>query len=148
MSTQGFFQNGAFFTQFRVYYEDTDAAGIVYYANYLRYAERARTDALRACGINQSHLLQQHGLGFVVRRVSVDYLSPASLDNEVSVETRLQKLGRVRMSMLQMISCGDRMLTRIEVDIAMIDAARKPAKIPPEIVQALCEHLNVQDVAS
>jgi acyl-CoA thioester hydrolase len=147
MSAIGNFQNGAFFTQFRVYYEDTDAAGIVYYANYLKYAERARTDALRACGINQSELLQQYGLGFVVRKVGVDYLSPASLDDEISVETRLQKLGRVRMSMLQMISRGDTVLTRLEVDIAMIDAARKPAKIPPEIIQALCEHLHVEEKA-
>lgn len=141
--TESFFRDGAFFTQFRVYYEDTDAAGIVYYANYLKYAERARTDALRACGIEQSRLLHEDGLGFVVRRVAVDYHAPAALDDAIIVETRLQKVGRVRMSMLQKILCRDVLLTTLEVEIAMIDAQRKPSKIPPAVVQALCSYLNV-----
>lgn len=140
---QNFFQNGMFYTLYRVYYEDTDAAGIVYYANYLKYAERARSDALRACGINQSEMLQKEGMGFVVRSINVDYKSPASLDDTIIVETRLQKLEGVRMSMIQNIKRDERLLVTMTVDIAMVNALRKPIKIPEAIREAMLAQMVV-----
>lgn len=137
------FKDGAFFTSFRVYYEDTDAAGVVYYANYLKFAERARTDALRACGINQSEWLKNEGLGFVVSKVIVDYKSPASLDDTIIVETRLQKFERVRMSMTQHIWREEQLLVAMTVEIAMVNADRKPARIPQEIRDALLAMMPV-----
>lgn len=144
------FRSGVFFTQVRVYYEDTDAAGIVYYANYLKFAERARTDALRACGIDQSLLLREHGLGFVVRRVQVDHHAPAQLDALLDVETHLHNIGRVRMSMVQRIVWDGQLLCTLQVEIAMIDQARKPARIPQEIITALRTKMveNSQDTSA
>jgi acyl-CoA thioester hydrolase len=138
------FKNGAFLTSFRVYYEDTDAAGIVYYANYLKYAERARTDALRACGIHQSTWLENEGLGFVVRSINVDYHSPACLDDIIIVETCLQKFERVRMSMTQSIMREERVLVSMQVEIAMVNRDRKPARIPEAILDALLMHMTLQ----
>ena len=87
----------------RVYYEDTDAGGIVYYANYLRFAERARTEALRLCGFDQSDLMSDHQMAFVVRRCNVDFLKPAMLDDLLTIETRLTDISKVSMGMRQAI---------------------------------------------
>ncbi len=144
MLTSGHFAQGMHYQSFRIYYEDTDAARIVYYANYLKYAERARTDALRCAGISQSDLLAQKGIGFVVRRCILDFESPAGLDDEITVETRLLEIRKVRMSMEQRILKGEKLLVRVMVDIAMIDHQRKPARIPDTIVQALQNHLTPQ----
>src|ERR1700727_2691665 len=94
---------GAHLTTFRVYYEDTDAAGIVYYANYLKFAERARTEWLRESGFSQSQLTAQEGIFIMVRRCSIDFLAPARLDDLLEVETHLKDCGKVRMTMQQSI---------------------------------------------
>ncbi len=77
----------------RVYFEDTDAAGIVYYANYLKFAERARTDMLRDLGVSHAEMMKRDGLVLVVRRCEIDYLKPAKLDDLLTVETEAAKLG-------------------------------------------------------
>lgn len=85
----------------RVYYEDTDAAGVVYYANYLKFFERARTEWLRSVGISQQRLVENEGLLFVVRRTTVEYHAPARLDDTLSIVSRLAKLGRVSVEFSQ-----------------------------------------------
>ena len=85
----------------RVYYEDTDAGGIVYHASYLRFAERARTEWLRALGVSQDALKHDQGLGFVVTRLHIDYLRPARLDDALVVETQLLELGRATLKLRQ-----------------------------------------------
>ena len=85
----------------RIYYEDTDAGGIVYHASYLRFAERARTEWLRDLGVNQDALKQEQSLGFVVTRLHIDYLRPARLDDELVVQTRLLELGRATLKLRQ-----------------------------------------------
>jgi acyl-CoA thioester hydrolase len=91
----------AFEMRVRVYYEDTDAGGIVYYANYLRYFERARTDWLRAIGAVHSELHASHGLVFVVRDLAVDYVAPARLDDELIVDVRVLEARRASMQLAQ-----------------------------------------------
>lgn len=130
-----------FVSNYRVYYEDTDAAGIVYYANYLKFAERARTDVLRDLGINQKELLAKEGLGFVVHHVEVDYHAAAELDDLLHVETALQEIRKVRMTMKQDIVCEDRLLVSMRVDIAMVDSMRKPTRIPEKIIGKLKERI-------
>lgn len=90
----------------RVYYEDTDAGGIAYHAAYLRFAERARTEWLRALGIGQDELKQTYGLGFVVSKLAIEYLRPARLDDELTIATALQLLGRGSMVLRQEIWRG------------------------------------------
>jgi acyl-CoA thioester hydrolase len=119
--------------KYRIYYEDTDAAGIVYYANYLKFAERARTDWLRERGFNQSDLKENTGIGFVVRHVEADFLAPARLDDMIAVETHLHDLSKVRMKMQQVIRCGKTELVRLMVTLACINRRGKPVRMPPEL---------------
>lgn len=122
----------------RVYYEDTDAAGVVYYANYLKFMERARTEWLRALGVEQTTLLAEHGVVFVVRNVTADYIKPARLNDELTVLTCIQHLGMARIRFSQHTQCGDCLLVRSEIEIVCVNATTfKPLKIPEHILQLL-----------
>jgi acyl-CoA thioester hydrolase len=121
----------------RVYYEDTDAAGIVYYANYLRFIERGRTEFLRALGHNQ-HQLMEKGLAFAVRSISAEFLKPAKLDDLLVVETAIASLGRAQVTFAQRILRDNELLLDAKIRVACIDPARGKA-IP--IPRALHEQL-------
>jgi len=121
----------------RVYYEDTDAGGIVYYANYLKYAERGRTEFLRElCGDDYARMLES-GMGFVVRRCSVDYDRPARLDDLLEVHSQIVELGAASLSAKQVVRREDNELVRMLVDLACVDRGGRPARIPPPLRQAL-----------
>lgn len=118
----------------RVYYEDTDAAGVVYYANYLRFCERARTEWLRAAGFGQQRMIDERGLGFVVRSFSADYRRPAMLDDALQVVSHIDKLGRASIDFVQRVMRGDELLFDARVAIACVDLAhRKPAALPDDV---------------
>ena len=121
----------------RVYYEDTDAGGVVYYANYLKFAERARTEALRAAGIEQTALRESHGILFVVRHVDIDFLKPAKLDDLLTVESTLQKISNVKIIIAQTISRDGKTLAKLTVTLAVINDAFKLAKLPDSIKKAM-----------
>ncbi len=121
----------------RVYWEDTDAAGIVYYADYLRFIERARSDLVRRAGIDQAALLAEAGIAFQVRRCVVDYLAPARLDDELVVETRLHRLAGARMEMTQTVTRDGDDLVRCEVSLACVGPGARPRRIPGEVRRAL-----------
>ena len=121
----------------RVHWEDTDAAGIVYYANYLRFIERARSDLVRGFGIDQAALLSQDGIAFQVRRCEVDYLAPARLDDELVVETRLHRLRGARMEMSQDILRDAAALVRTQVTLACVGRDGRPRRIQGEIARHL-----------
>ncbi|WP_102225107.1 tol-pal system-associated acyl-CoA thioesterase [Acidimangrovimonas sediminis] len=123
----------------RVYYEDTDLAGIVYYANYLKFIERARSEWVRALGIDQSALKAGQGIVFAVRRVEADYLSPALFDDLLSVETVLTGLTGARISLRQIVSRGGAVLFRADVTLVCLGAGGAPARIPADIRQLLGE---------
>ncbi len=123
----------------RVYWEDTDAAGIVYYANYLRFLERARSDLVRRAGIDQVALLDREGIVFPVRRCEIDYLQPARLDDEIQVRTRLKNLGGASMDMDQDIHRGEEALVRAKVRLACIGPNGRPRRLPAPVRAALSE---------
>jgi acyl-CoA thioester hydrolase len=120
----------------RIYFEDTDAAGVVYYANYLKLAERARTEALRDLGVPHAELVQRHGLIFMVRRAKLDYLRPARLDDSLIVATRALAVGAASVELRQTFFRADddgRALVEAEVLLACVRqsdmrAARMPAR--------------------
>lgn len=116
--------------QVRVYYEDTDAGGVVYYSNYLKYAERARTEWLRDKGINQSELAETHDVLFAVRDATLDIQKPARLDDLLTVETEVVEQRKASFKMVQRIKRDNVLLVQIGVKIACISAAFKPIKIP------------------
>jgi acyl-CoA thioester hydrolase len=137
LSTAGPEHDGAHRFGLRVYYEDTDAAGIVYYANYLKFAERARTEMLRDLGFEQEALRRTTGRVFAVRHCSADYLAPARLDDELVVETRLTAVGGASLEVAQQIRCGERTLVRLALRLACLGPDGKPSRVPPALRAAL-----------
>lgn len=118
----------------RVYYEDTDAGGVVYYANYLKFCERARTEWLRTLGVSQQALIDEQGLGFVVRSVQADYRAPARLDDALEVITQVAMLRRASLLFEQRIMRGQELLFTARVLLASIDLHRqKPVAIPASL---------------
>ncbi|MFB3054918.1 MAG: tol-pal system-associated acyl-CoA thioesterase [Alphaproteobacteria bacterium] len=114
----------------RVFYEDTDAGGVVYYANYLKFAERARSELLRAFGVSQKALAEAGGPIFTVRRVEADFLRPAYLDDELEVRTTVLEHGGARVAMGQVIGRDQEDLVRMRVEIACVNAKGRATRIP------------------
>jgi acyl-CoA thioester hydrolase len=124
----------------RVYYEDTDTAGMVYHARYLGFAERARTEALRQAGVPHDELVTQFGLIFVVRRVEMDYLRPVRLDAEVIVETGPWALGAATVDVRQRFVLAGQTAADLQVGLACVRTADgRPARIPPRWRDALAK---------
>lgn len=116
----------------RVYYEDTDMAGIVYYANYLRYIERARSDWVRAMGIDQRHM-KEEGVVFAVRHLVADYRAPAHFDEELEVRTDVVSVKRARLVLAQDVCRGDVVLFSSEVTLVCIGPGGKPVGLPAKL---------------
>ena len=117
----------------RVYYEDTDAAGVVYYANYLKYAERARSELLRDLGTDNSALLRRHGVMFMVKEFAATYHEPARLDDALQIRTRISRIGGASFSAEQRVEREGRLLVGMRVRLACVDARGRPARLPDEI---------------
>ena len=127
----------------RVYYEDTDFTGIVYHANHLRFAERGRTEFLRAQGLIHSVLLKHEPpLAFVVRNIKADFLKPAHIDDELIVETYLDELHGPRLEMKQAILRGEQMIWRADVCAAVISVeSGKPIRPPAKMMESLTQSI-------
>ena len=121
----------------RVYYEDTDAGGIVYHASYLRFAERARTEWLRALGFSQPDLLEQFGCIFAVRRCSIDFRLSARLDDALVVVTSLIEARGARMRLHQEVRRGGLLLVGLEIELALLGPGHRPARMPPPLRAAM-----------
>lgn len=117
--------------EIRVYYEDTDMAGIVYYANYLRFIERARSDWVREVGIDQL-AMKEAGVVFAVRRVEAEYIAPARFDDVLEVRTTLESLTAAKMVMAQEVWRGEVPVFTARVLIVCIGAGGKPVRLPAE----------------
>jgi acyl-CoA thioester hydrolase len=120
----------------RVYYEDTDLAGIVYYANYLKFIERGRSEWLRVLGIDQA-ALKEGGHVFAVRRVEADYLRPARFDDLLSVETALSQMTAARIVMDQTVRRSADVLFTARVTLACLNALSRPVRLPKGLAEAL-----------
>ena len=118
----------------RVYYEDTDAGGVVYYANYLSFMERARTEWLRALGFEQPALAAEHGVLFVVRAVNIDYLKPSRLNDSLQVTVEVVNVGGSRIRFLQRVLRGDEEIVRADVDVVCVNTDTfRPVRVPREM---------------
>lgn len=131
--SQGRLEGKTFVFPIRIYYEDTDSGTIVYYANYLKFAERARTEFLRHFGIKQSELLENDKIAFAVRKAEADYLKPAKLDDLLEVHTRLVKLGGASLVMEQELKRDKDTLVIVKVRVACIHLEGRPVPIPSNI---------------
>jgi len=127
-----------FWLDVRVYYEDTDAAGVVYYANYLRYMERARTEWLTSLGMELSTLEREHRVAFAVHRLDIEYAQPARLGERLRVGVHLIERGRSRLVLDQAILREGETLTRARVILACLAPYTwKPTRIPSELLERL-----------
>lgn len=134
----GRIRNSVHIMPIRVYYEDTDAGGVVYHARYVAFCERARSDCLRLLGIRQSEL---DGLKFLVRRMTCDFLRPAQLDDLLEVETLFADMTGARVEIGQQVMLNGNTLFRAEVTVALVDGRGRPRRLPPEIRQRF-QHLS------
>jgi len=133
----------AFVHRQRVYWEDTDAGGIVFYANYLKFFERARTEWLRALGIGQQWLKDEHALMFVVAATSVRYLRPARLDDALDVTVTVVAAGRASLDVAQQAWCGDALLAEGDIRIGCVDAGTfAPRRLPKPVADAVTRALQ------
>ena len=114
----------------RVYYEDTDAAGMVYHANYLKFAERGRSEMLRSFGFPHRKLGAEDGVGFAVRRCSIEYLAPARLEDALVVDTTLSAIGAATLQLRQRIRRGGELLADLDVLVACIGNDGRPRRLP------------------
>jgi len=122
----------------RVYYEDTDAAGVVYYANYLKFMERARTEWLASLGFPIAAFARDHGVVFVVRRCEIDFAAPARLNDDLEVTVEVLDRGASRIKARQEVRRGATLLTAARVTLACLDAARwRPVRMPARLAQQL-----------
>ena len=119
----------------RVYYEDTDMAGIVYYANYLRYIERGRSEWVREIGLDQNVMKDRDGIVFAVRRVEADYLGSGKLDDELMVQTAVKSVTGVRMVMEQWVKRGEDVLFHALVTVVCMSLEGQPTRLPANIRQ-------------
>jgi acyl-CoA thioester hydrolase len=124
----------SFAATFNIYWEDTDAGGVVYYANYLRFLERARTDWLRAMGVDQQQLRARQNLQFVVVSITVDFLRPAVLHDEILVTAELKRLAGATIHFKQTVMRGEEQLIEAAVRVACLDSGTlKPRAIPKDL---------------
>ena len=135
--TSGRIEAGRHILPLRIYYEDTDAQGIVYYANWLRFLERGRTELLRLIGLEHSALRAQSGIDWVVRRCTIDYRKPARLDETVDIVTGCGEMRGASLDMIQEARRGDDLLVSAELLIACMGINGRPVRLPAEARTAL-----------
>lgn len=127
----------------RVYYEDTDAGGVVYHARYLHFLERARTEFLRTLGFDQQQLLDQKNIAFVVTNINIDYKSPAKLDDQIVISTNVIAVKFSQVIFEQKINRGSELLSSAVVSVASVDlSAMKTVKMPSEVRAAFITNMN------
>jgi acyl-CoA thioester hydrolase len=132
--------NKGFNWPIRVYYEDTDAGGVVFYANYLKFFERARTEMLRALGYEQDQLIADEGIIFVVRSVQVDYLSPARFNEQLQVSANVSFAKKASLTFEQQVKRGEDVLCQGIIRIACLDAkTMRPKAIPEHLLEQIKE---------
>ena len=127
----------------RVYYEDTDFTGVVYYANYLKFLERGRTDALRCAGVSHAEILElDPPLGFAVRKINLDYLKPARIDDALVIETRFKAAKGARLVISQRVICAAEVLVTAEVEAACIDLEGRPRRLPKPMLDQVQRYVT------
>lgn len=125
--------------ELRVYYEDTDLAGIVYYANYLKYIERARSEWIRGLGVDQAALRADTGEVFAVTRIEADYLMPARFDDLLQVRTRVERVSGARIVLAQEVWRGAERLFAAVVTLAVLGPAGRPGRIPAGLRRSIAQ---------
>ena len=126
-----------FKSSFKVYYEDTDSGGVVYYANYLKFFERARTDAITSLGFSNNKLVEKFGIYIVVKSCNLNFLNPAKLEDKLNIISKVLEVKNVSIKMRQNIFVNESMIVEAEILLASINKVGKPSKLPDEFKNQL-----------
>lgn len=132
-----YIKGDTFYFPVRVFYEDTDAGGVVYHSNFLNFCERARTDWLRTLHIGRERLQNEFDIMFVVRRATIDWRRPARLDDLLLVETRLQAIGKVRMTLRQTVMRDETVLANVDIEVVAVNSKFIPTLLPETLIGLL-----------
>ena len=124
-----------FYHKVKVYYEDTDAGGIVYYANYLKYLERARTEALSTIGLSNRQIKDKFGALIIVKSCNIDYKKPANLEDELSIRSFVKSITKTSFFMNQIITRGENIIAEAKIHLVFVNAKGKPVKVPDLIFE-------------
>lgn len=117
----------------KVFYEDTDAGGVVYYANYLKFFERARTEAIAEIGLSNKKLLEEFGVLIIVKSCNIDYKKPAKLEDQLEIKSIISSISNSSFKMIQKVFRDDDLLTSSEIHLVIVDKKGKPSRIPDEL---------------
>ena len=131
-----------FHHQVKVYYEDTDAGGVVYYANYLKFLERARTEALFSIGLSNTKIKKKFGTLIIVKSCNIEYKKSAHLEDELNIETHIISLKKTSLIMKQLIMLEKKLITEAEIHLVFVNSEGKPEKIPDKIIKNFIPYLN------
>ena len=129
----------------RVYYEDTDAGGLVYHANYLKFAERARTEMLRDLKIEQLILKNDYNIQFVVKNLFIDFFRPAQLDDLLIIKSIILKISSAKIIMEQAIYTKMTLLAKIDVTLGSVNNKGKPSRLPKIVLERLTNNINTKE---
>ena len=137
-----------FFHNIKVYYEDTDAGGIVYYANYLKFLERARTEALVTIGFNNKKIKEDYGALIIVKSCNIEYKKPSYLEDELKIRSFVKSVTKTSFFMSQFISRGDELIVEAKVHLVFVDKSGKPVKVPEVIFKVFkpyfCDSIEIK----
>ena len=131
-----------FHHQVKVYYEDTDAGGVVYYANYLKFLERARTEALLSIGLSNTKIKKELGTLIIVKSCNIEYKKPAHLEDELNIQTHIISLKKTSLIMKQLIMLEKKLITDAEIHLVFVNSEGKPEKIPDKIIKNFIPYVN------
>ena len=126
-----------FKSRFKVYYEDTDSGGVVYYANYLKFLERARTDAITSLDFSNNKLVKKFGIFIIVKSCNLNFLRPAKLEDNLDIISKVMEVKNVSIKMKQNIFVNDSMIVEAEILLASVNNEGKPSKLPDEFKNEL-----------
>ena len=129
--------NMEFKSRFKVYYEDTDSGGVVYYANYLKFLERARTDAITSLDFSNNKLVEKFGIFIIVKSCNLNFLRPAKLEDNLDIISKVIEVKNVSIKMKQNIFVNDSMIVEAEILLASVNNEGKPSKLPDEFKNQL-----------
>ena len=131
-----------FHYQVKVYYEDTDAGGVVYYANYLKFLERARTEALLSIGLSNTKIKKKFGALIIVKSCNIEYKKSARLEDELNIESHIISLKKTSLIMKQLIMLDKKLITDSEIHLVFVNSEGKPEKIPDKIIKNFIPYVN------
>ena len=131
-----------FYHKLKVYYEDTDAGGVVYYANYLKYIERARTEALLSIGLSNTKIKKKFGMLIIVKSCNIEYKKSAHLEDNLNIVSHITSLKKTSLIMKQLIMLEKKLITDAEIHLVFLNTQGKPEKIPDEIIKKFIPYVK------